>query len=132
MISTIMYMICFQAAFLRPPLGAKYSANIKFYVIGNQNIDLHIVSKKRAEITLDGIIKSKDIIPYNIDNKGLIHFEISPNMQNILNKFYVSLKDAKYEYDHAQITVFVKPIRFKKKIIMHRQPSQSFFTNIFY
>lgn len=131
MISTIIYITCFQA-FQRPPLGATYSANINFYIIGKQNINLHIQTKTQAEITLDGVIKTKDKISYNIDEKGLIHFEFSPNLQNILNKFYVSLKNAKYENDYAQITVLVRPIRFKKKIILYREPSKPFLKYIFY
>ena len=131
LISTIIYITCFQG-FQRPPLGATYSANINFYVLGRQNLNLHIRTKKQAEITLDGIIKTKDTISYNIDKQGLFSFELPPNLQNILNKFYVSLKDAKYENDYAQITVFVRPIRFRKKIILCREPSKPFLKYIFY
>ena len=104
----------------RPPLGSKYEAHVNFILIGQQKIHLHITSMKTADITLSGIINSKSTINYNMNYFGKIDFEMTISLQQILNKYHVRINDILYIPDFAQITVFVKPIHYKKKIILDR------------
>ena len=103
-----------------PPIRANYYTNLNFFFIGHQSINLFIKSKNRADITLSGIIDSSETIGYEIDSQGSIHFEMSPSLQKLLDSFHVRISDAVYEPDYAKISILVKPIRFKKKVILHR------------
>lgn len=120
MILSVFCIACLQTNLNRPPVGATYSANINFYFIGEQNINLFIKTDTHAVIQLGGIVKSKDTILYNIDENGLIEFKMNHNLQNMLNKMLISIHDAKYEKDIARISVFVKPIRYRKNVKLKR------------
>ena len=117
MISTI---ILFMTYSHRPPIGGMYVTKLNFPIIGYQNIHLLIKSKQFAEINLNGIISHKESIEYKINKEGTIDFTFTPKLQRILNKFLISIYDAQYITDYAQINILIKPIHFKKRIILHR------------
>lgn len=117
----MIHLFCVAISFLtRPPIGANYRTNLNFLWIGQQNIELCILSKTEANITLEGIIDCKDTITYGIDSKGSIAFHLTNVLQAKLNKYRVTLSVASYESDVAQIYIVIKPIRFTKRVILHR------------
>ena len=103
-----------------PPIGATYHSNVKIMFIGEQSIELDIQSRALARIQLNGIINADDFVQYTVFDEGM-QFQMSTNMQKMLNRYMVRITDAAYQPDYAQITVFVKPIRWKKKVILYRK-----------
>lgn len=108
-------------AFHHPPIRANYNTHLNFFIFGQQNVNLYIKSRTQADITLRGIIDSKDTIGYKIDPHGSIHFEITPSLQKVLDRYHVKISDAVYEPDYAKISIMIKPIHFKKKVILKRK-----------
>lgn len=102
---------------LGPSPGTKYYSSIYFPFIGKQNMNLHILSKHDADLNLDGIINLSEKLEYKYNsNDGRIKFKMTESLINTLEKYKCSIFDAWYIDDTPIIYIFVKPIRFKKKI----------------
>jgi hypothetical protein len=113
--------ICALFSFIGPPIGAKYSSDLSFSILGSQHVQLKILSFNRAQLTLHGIINSDDEVRFKYLSKGLLDFELTDNLQRILKRFLVKVSDARYEPDFAEIRIFVKPLRFRKTVVLLRE-----------
>ena len=121
-----MIWLLFVHGLVRPPVGAIYSNNLNFFVLGHQNIHLHILSLNEAKISLDGIINMNEDLAFDISENGDIHFELSHELNRLLRKFYVKIYNARYDTDFAQIGIFIRPIYYKKKVILERSNKRGF------
>lgn len=111
--------------FLSSLVKSEFVANMRFPFIGSQDISLLITSKDTATIKLEGIINISDDIKYDVDSDNNINFVLGNEIQQILNKYYISLYDASYDsYDTAKIKIKIKPLNYKKTISLRRKKSQ--------
>lgn len=114
-------LLCATFAFVahRPPVGAQYSTELSF-LVGRQAVHLHIDTRHEAIIRLQGIITQDARVKYKVAQNGSIDFEMPETMQRMLRKYMVRIQKAHYQPDVARIDIFVKPIRFRKRVHLAR------------
>jgi hypothetical protein len=117
-----MLFVVFCTVGFVPPTGAQYGSHISIPFIGQQHIQLDIVTKKLARINLSGIISMEENLNYHMTKDNKLEFSMSGSLEKVLNKYFVKIHTAEYDpkSDTASICVFVKPIHFKKKVSMPR------------
>ena len=103
----------------RPPVGATYTGSTRIPFVGNQEVRLHILSRKQAQLELKGIVTLNDEVSYGVTN-GVFTFEFSDYLQNILNKCYCRIQNAHYQNDVARVEIYVSVIRLRRSIVLHR------------
>ena len=108
-----------QSAILRAPqIGTKYSAHLNF-LVGSQDITLLILSKKKAEISLKGLLNIEDNLQYSLEKDGHFSFTLSTSLKNYLDKFRCTIADAQYDNGVATIRILIKPLRFHKRVKLY-------------
>lgn len=104
----------------RPPIGATYAGSTRISFVGNQDVQLSILSRKRAQIQLNGIVNMNDNILYNVRN-GAFVFEFSDHMTKVLNKYYCMIQNAMYKDDVASVEIYITVLRLRRRIYLHRK-----------
>lgn len=109
-----------------PPIGARYRETLKFPLLGHQTISLHIASKYRASIAMEGIITHEEELDYTICPLGnTVEFTLSDYLDHIMHRYRCRIQEAWYdaERDQACITVRLDFLRLHRKIRMSRVPT---------
>ena len=106
-----------------PEPGCKFSKHLKFGIIGHQFICLEILSKENAHIFLEGIVNIDSNLKYSMMEGGKINFEMTKDVQKVLDWFYCDISDATYIDGTATIRIRIKPLLFNKKIILKKDSS---------
>ena len=97
-----------------------YYIKLSFPFIGNQEIEYLQYKKFKSKITLTGIINENGYITYNI--KDLDNFIMDKNLINIIQKYNCIIEEPLYNYEEDYITIklYIKLIKFSKKIKLNR------------
>ena len=105
-----------------PPIGAKYHTHFHIPLIGMQNIDFNIKSRRMGDISLYGMVSKQDVVTFKIDKYGNVMFTIGDILQKFMNKYRCEIKSATYDHiaDNARMVLRIHPIRFTKEIILSR------------
>lgn len=103
-----------------PNVNSKYYIKLSFPFIGNQEIEYLQYKKFKSKITLTGIINENGYITYNI--KDLDNFIMDKNLINIIQKYNCIIEEPLYNYEEDYITIklYIKLIKFSKKIKLNR------------
>lgn len=80
-----------------PPLGAVYKRTMSLPVIGEQTIELTIISDSAARIIMSGRLNLDEPVRYDITPEGQLHFELTDTTHRILRRFRTTLDAAGYD-----------------------------------
>jgi hypothetical protein len=118
---TVMLLASVCGGIHPPPVGASYHKTLSFPLLGHQSVSLHILSRDRATIHMDGIITHAESLDYAFNFKTSdVTFTLSDAVEQRLNTYKCRIQSAWYdsEHDEACITLRLKLLHFNKIVRM--------------
>ena len=112
----------FVNSLILPSYGSIFSKTLQFPLIGKQNIQTEFCNDNIININLSGIVKANGTAKYIIQNTD-IDIELSDTLNNLVKKKKTDFKLLKYDSieDAVYIQLYIKPLFFKKVVILERE-----------
>ena len=113
---------------VKPPIGAVYTTAFTVPLVGKQHVSLNVLNSKQACIILSGIVNKNGIAEYIISSEGNVNFKLDETLHNFVHKVKCKISNSLYDpyTDTAQLDVYVRPLFFKKKLVLRRENMKLF------
>ena len=97
---------------------------VKLPVVGQQTVELSIISRTLARLQLRGRLNIDQTVEYTMDQSGQLSFHLTEATQRLLRRFRTRLAEAGYDAktDTSWVVVF-PPLPFSVNIRLNRRLS---------
>lgn len=93
-----------------PVPGSVYQSALILPVIGKQIFQLNIFERKRAQLTISGVMSVDAIVDYDVcEDSGNVSFDLPENVVAMLRRFRTKLVEAYYEPSSDLVRIKVRP-----------------------
>ena len=93
-----------------PVPGSVYQSALRLPVIGKQIFQLNIFERKRAQLTITGVMSVDAIVDYDVcEDSGNVSFDLPDNVVAMLRRFRTKLVEAYYEPSSDLVRIKVRP-----------------------
>jgi hypothetical protein len=102
-----------------PPINNIYVSSLKIPLLGKQDIYIERITKDTASLKIEGIVNTNGLIYYHKMNNNDYNYTFDENINNVMNKYKVSMSNINYDNnkDISEVSIKIKLLNLKRKLI---------------
>ena len=106
------------SAALHIPSGHSYIDTFRIPFVGTQSVQMDIINKSHAKITLDGIMYVSGMVKFQSDDDGSLSFVLMEPLTSLMRRYRCSVTHPVFDFkqDEAHVTLNIRPLFFSRRL----------------